>query len=419
MAKASGSGVGRGIWAAILSLLAHGLPALLLSSLAILEKLVPPPPVTWDIIPAKPKPPSLLNPQKDIAAPVEPLPPPEKPKSVERGGGQLGKPKPVKESKAPKLPGLRSLHGVGPESIEQDLGLRLLLRLPEVARSSHKQAVAGLLGAFPDSRLLTAGSGIASGEALADALFQSAELLVIATTDPSGQRRSQTALLALGRKLSSVYQQLTSRRVPAWDDRELLLDGGDLLAFLPKPVVPSLPDRELPDAGTSPPPSLREQLPALRRSLPRSGPPLVAEIFNTQLRLRLRGGIPTPRQLQLALSADLDPQVHGRFVLGSADEATRFRESLLQVSDKLRSDWRFKLMGFSTVTDHLTMEAKDSDVIVTGFVTASALHALLGAATGALQILPSGAPPPPPDLLPPPLLDAGVSDGSDSAPSVR
>ncbi len=404
----------------ILSLLAHGLPALLLSSLALLEKLMPPPPVTWEIVPAKPKPPSLLTPQQEAVAPVEPQAPPEKPKPIERGNGQIGKPKPVKESKAPKLPGLRSLHGVGPESIEQDLGLRLLLRLPEVARSSHRQAVAGLLGAFPDSRLLTAGSGIASGEGLADALFQSAELLVIATTDPSGQRRSQTALLALGRKLDSVYQQLTSRRVPTWDDRELLFDGGDLLAFLPKPQLSSLPESVPPDAGTSPsPPSLREQLPALRRSLPRSGPPLVAEIFNTQLRLRLRGGIPTPRQLQLALSADPDPQVHGRFVLGSTEEATRFRESLLQVSDKLRSDWRFKLMGFSTVTDHLTIEAKDSDVIVTGFVTASALHALLGAATGALQILPSGAPPPPPDLLPPPLLDAGVSDGSDSSPSVR
>ena len=44
----------------ILSLLAHGLPALLLSSLALLEKLMPPPPVTWEIVPAKPKPPSLL-----------------------------------------------------------------------------------------------------------------------------------------------------------------------------------------------------------------------------------------------------------------------------------------------------------------------------------------------------------------------
>lgn len=398
----------------LLSLLAHGLPALLLSSLAILDKLVPAPPVTWEIVPAKPKPPSLLTPKMDPAIPVEP-PPPESPKPIAPGDGRIGKPKPVKDSKVPKLPALRSLHGIGAESIEQDLGLRLVLRLGEIARSSHKQAVAGLLGAFPDSRLLTAGSGIASGESLAEALLQSAELLVIATTDPSGQRRSQTALLALGRKLVSVHQQLTLRRVPTWDDRELLFDGGDLLAFLPKPTAEALSNRELPDAGIASPPSLRDQLPALRRSLPRSGPPLVAEVFNTQLRLRLRGGIPTPTQLQLALSADLDPKVHGRLVLGSAEEASRLKDALLQVSDKLRNDWRFKLMGFSTVTDHLTLEAKGNEVVVTGFVTASALHSLLGAATGALQILPSGAPPPPPDLLPPATVDAAASDGSEAS----
>lgn len=67
----------------------------------------------------------------------------------------------------------------------------------------------------------------------------------------------------------------------------------------------------------------------LRRSLPKGGPPLSAEIFNVQKRLRLRGGLPTPTLLQVSLSADLDPQVQGRLVLSSPEEAAQLREALL------------------------------------------------------------------------------------------
>ena len=397
------------MWAVGLSLTLHGVPAILLSSLSLLERLLPPPPVTWEIVPAKRQvPPSVLTPPPEpVGRPLDSEPPKraERPSATEPGG-RIGKPT------EPKTPALRSLHGVGPESMEQDLGLRLLLRLPEVARSPHRQAVAGLLGAFPDSRLLSAGSSLASGDALAEALFQSAEVLVIATTDPSGQRRTATALIAVGRKLRLLHEQLTLRRVPTWDDRELLFDGTDLLAFLPRPVLPPSPPAADPlsaDAGVPPsPPSLVEQLPTLRRSLPKGGPPLSAEIFNVHRRLRLRGGLPTPTLVQVSLSADLDPQVRGRLVLASPEEAAQLREALLGIGDKLRGDWRFKLMGISTVIDHLQFVVKGSELLVSGFVTGATLHSLLGVGAGALQIIPSGAPPPPPDLLPPPLRDGGV-----------
>lgn len=389
-----------------LSLLAHLLPAILLSSLSLLEKLLPPPPVTWEIVPAKrPTPPPLVTPEavETKPPPTPPAEPAHKPPRAPRGepGGKLGKPTP------PKTPPLASLHGVGVASIEQDLGLRLVLRMAEVARSPHRQSVAGLLGAFPDSRLLVAGSSLLSGDALAEALLSSSEILVIATTDPTGYRRSQTALVALGKKLRPVFDELTARRVPTWDDRELLFDAPDLLAFLPRPEFPPI-DASNPDAGVPDPPSLSAQLPALRRALPRQGPPLVAEIFNVQGRLRLRGGLPTPRHIQLSLSADLDPQVHGRLVLSSAEEASQLREAVVQIGDKLRNDWRFKLMGVSTVLDHLQLDVKANELHVSGYLTGAALRSLLGVATAALQVLPSGAPPPPPDFSTAPLPDAGV-----------
>lgn len=404
------SGMRRCVLAGCLSLLAHLLPAILLSSLSLLEKLLPPPPITWDIVPAKRKtPPPLIAPEAVAAKPLVPDPPEpaQKQQLSRRGepGGKIGKPTP------PKTPPLASLHGVGAASIEQDVGLRLVLRMAEVARSPHRQSVAGLLGAFPDSRLLVAGSALSSGDELAQELFSLSDVLVIATTDPTGYRRSATALLAMGKKLRPLFDKLTARRVPTWDDRELLFDAPDLLAFLPRPEpLPSPPsDGQNPDASVGPePPSLTSQLPALRRALPKQGPPLVVEIFNVQGRLRLRGGIPTPRHIQLALSSDMDPQVHGRLVVSSAEEATQLRAAILQVGDKLRSDWRFKLMGISTVLDHLQIEVKASELLVEGFVTGAALRSLLGVATTALQVLPSGAPPPPPDFSLPPAVDAGV-----------
>jgi hypothetical protein len=124
--------------------------------------------------------------------------------------------------------------------------------------------------------------------------------------------------------------------------------------------APPLDAASRPDAGVSPSevsaaPRLADQLPLLRRSLPPSGPPLAAEIFNVQGRLQLRGGIPTPRLVQLSLSADTDPQVHGRLVLSSPEESAQLREAILAIGDKLRGDWRFKLMGISTLTDHLQL----------------------------------------------------------------
>ncbi|MFO0656903.1 MAG: hypothetical protein U0787_17735 [Polyangia bacterium] len=224
------SGMRRCVLAGCLSLLAHLLPAILLSSLSLLEKLLPPPPITWDIVPAKRKtPPPLIAPEAVAAKPLVPDPPEpaQKQQLSRRGepGGKIGKPTP------PKTPPLASLHGVGAASIEQDVGLRLVLRMAEVARSPHRQSVAGLLGAFPDSRLLVAGSALSSGDELAQELFSLSDVLVIATTDPTGYRRSATALLAMGKKLRPLFDKLTARRVPTWDDRELLFDAPDLLAF--------------------------------------------------------------------------------------------------------------------------------------------------------------------------------------------
>ena len=109
------------------------------------------------------------------------------------------------------------------------------------------------------------------------------------------------------------------------------------------------------------------------------------------------------------LSSDMDPQVHGRLVVSSAEEATQLRAAILASGRQAaRSDWRFKLMGISTVLDHLQIEVKASELLVEGFVTGAALRSLLGVATTALQMLPSGAPPPPPDFSLPPAVDAGV-----------
>lgn len=407
------------LWPLLLSLALHLSLAVLLSSQSLLQKLVPPVALSWDIVPAKkaapppvlspaPSPSEKLNPDlKSDSKPKNPSSahPPTKdvfPKPVNQPRGRIGKPPPTVPPK------LVQLHGIGDEAIEADLGLRVVLRLSELSQTPHRRDIVGVLGAFPDTRLLVAGTAIPTGEALAEALLASSDWLVIATTDPTGYRRSPTALVAVGRKLRPVFDQLAKRRVPDWDERDLLWDQPDLLAFWPRvPVEKDATQVGAPDAGTSAPPALSPPFAALRRSLPKNGPALSAEYFNLRGRLRLRGGVPTPRYVQCSMSKDVDPLLTARLVFETSDEAEQFRALLVRFIESLRGEWRYKLFGISTLLDKLSFEVKANELLATGAVPAPALRKVLGLAQSALLMLPSLAPEPPPDLTPSRPTDGG------------
>ena len=292
-------------------------------------------------------------------------------------------------------PQLVKLDGIGDAAIEQDLGLRLTLRLSDIAQSTHRQAVVRLLGAFPDSRLLAAGTDVSSGEALAEALLAAGHQLVVATTDPSGLSRSHVALAVVGPGVGPLYQRLRLRPAPAWpvwDDRELSFFAPDLLVFGKRSFAPTTDATDTVDETSA----RRTQFAALRKTLPKQAGAVAAEWFNLQGRLRLAGGVPTPRYAQFSATQDDAPLVAGRMVLHSKADAEAFRVALIGLADRLADDWRFKMLGIATLLAHLSFEVKDNEVHAKGHVPAAAVVSLLGLAQNALALLPSGAPELPP-----------------------
>lgn len=406
-----GHGVRLGV-ALVLSLLCHGALALPALFLDLARRLLPKPPIEFTLLPApkKPPPPPVLPPE--APPPAAEAPPPSRP----------APPKPQARPKPPEgPPRLRPLTGLGPTVIEQDLGVRLVLRMAPLQKSSHRAAVIGLLGAFPDARLLTAGTPVASGEALATLLVDRTEALLIATTDPTGLERTATALYALHGPDLDLLERLRSRRVAPWDTRELIEPVPGLLAFArpdlqgpgtARPTPPGLPalPSGAPPAEAPPPapaPVDRTWPQRLRALLQRPGPALSLEVFNLNQRLVLRH-LPTPLRIAAALTAAPDPELRIRAELRSPEEAEAMRAALEKLRERLLSDFRYTLLGLSELLKDIKLTAQGSTVELTGTAPGRSVDALLGLAALSLSSLQSGDPAPPP--LAPPVPDLGVID---------
>lgn len=393
-----------------LSLLFHGALALPALFLDLARRLLPKPPIEFTLLPApkKPPPPPVLPPE--APPPAAEAPPPPRPPSP---------PKPQAKPKPPEgPPRLRPLTGLGPTVIEQDLGVRLVLRMATLQKSPHRAAVVGLLGAFPDARLLTAGTAVGSGEALAALLVDRTEALLIATTDPTGLERTATALYALHGPDLDLQERLRARRVAPWDTRELFEPVPGLLAFArpdlqgpgtARPPVPAgAPPAEAPaPAAPSGPPVDRTWPQRLRTLLQRPGPALSLEVFNLNQRLLLRH-LPTPLRIAAALTAAPDPELRIRAELRSADEAEAMRTALEKLRERLLGDFRYTLLGLSDLLKDIKIAVQANAVEITGTAPGRSVDALLGLAALSLSSLPSGDPAPPP--LVPPVPDLGALD---------
>jgi hypothetical protein len=299
--------------------------------------------------------------------------------------------------------------------IEQDLGVRLVLRMAALQRSSHRAAVVGLLGAFPDARLLTAGTQLATGEALATLLVDRTEALLIATTDPTGLERTATALYALHGPDLDLLERLRARRIPPWDSRELFEPTPGLLAFArpdlqgpgtARPPAPGLPagapaPSEPPAAASAAPGAALDRTwpQRLRALLSRPGPALSLEVYNLNQRLLLRH-LPTPVRIAAALTAAPDPELRIRAELRSADEAEALRVALEKLRERLLGDFRYTLLGLSELLKDIKLTVQGHTVEITGTAPGRSVDALLGLAALSLSSLPSGDPAPPPPIMP-------------------
>lgn len=376
-----------------LSLLVHALFALPALFLDLARRLLPKPPIEFTLLlpKKKPAPPPILPPETPPPSP--PSPPPAAPRPPAPRPPGPGKPLPPK---------LRSMSGLGPTAIEQDLGVRVLLRMPQLSKSPHRGAVVRLLGAFPDARLLAAGTTLGSGDALAELLVDKTQALLIATPDPTGYERTATALYALHAPEVDLLALLRGRRVPVWDTRVLSEPVAGLLAFARPDLLGPGVRKPAPTPENPDPPSLPVD-PAwpqrLRGLLAKEGPAMTIEVYNLHQRLVLRR-LPTPTKLAAALSSAPDPELRIRAELASPDDAERMRAELERLRAEMLQDLRYSLLGLSGLLKDVKLSVQGSAVEIVGTAPGREVGSLLGLAALSLLSLPSGEPLPPP--LPPP-----------------
>lgn len=340
--------LGRSLIAIALSLFLHSLPAItgVLARLAV--RALPKPRIEFELLPPKPKP---------KAPPPEPvaLPPPaaQAPPPVAKDPKDAARPakKPVAkdEKKADKMADKRldvprgRLTGLGPAAVDDDFGLRVLLRPPALRSSPHRAVVEALLAAFPDTHILAAGTPLAPPPAvtLSRAFIDDLDALLITTSDP--RDITATTFYAQLRPDTQLLSKLDRRRILRWDPRRIHALRPDLFAFaradLLGPATTPIPatPRSLyaPPADTvakipePPPPALDPAwVDKLAAALRQPGPAVYAELHNPHGRIRLRGELPTPTGVRLVLTAEADPQVVAQVELANSDDAARLLAAL-------------------------------------------------------------------------------------------
>lgn len=333
------------VLALLVSVGLHALPALsgVLARLAL--RALPKPPIEVEILPLRKK-----APAPPAVVPEPPAPPPthdataataaRKPKPADK--------KPERADKNALLPKGR-LTGLGPHAVDDELGLRVLLRMPALRSTPHRQVVETLLAAFPDTHILAAGAPLPPPPALslARAFLDDIDALLITTADPGDI--TATAFYAALRPGTALLSTLEKRRQLSWDRRRVRGLREGLFAFArpdllgPGAATPSSPRPGAPPVAAVTPPAPRLPSEAelatwserLQAALRAPGPAVYAEINNPQQRLRLRGEIPTPIGLRLALTADADPQLVAQLELSTADEAARLHGLLPGLKSEL------------------------------------------------------------------------------------
>ena len=384
---------------------------------ALALRLLPRLPIEMTILPPKPRAP---------AAPIAAVEPPRPPPAAAPPGpaGPKARPgprKPPAKKPPPVLaPKITPLAGLGPSAIDQDVGVRVILRMAQLRSSPHRPALVQLLAAFPDTHILAHGTRLAGATALAQLLVDELQVLLIATPAPADL--TATAFYGVVASGATVQGVLAGRKRLSWDPRELSAPYRGLLAFaradllgpgtyVPPPPPGAPPAAEPPAAAAAAAsPGWAERLHA---ALLLPGPALSAEILNLHERIRLQGGLPTPTALRLAMSGEAHPAVTIRVELRTPAEAAQLAAVLPTLQAKL-APYLF-LFGLSGIFDELKLTTPGATVELTGHVPARQLDLLLGLLAQQLppptRFLPP--PPPPPGAAAP---DGGAGDAGAALP---
>ncbi|MCS6911793.1 MAG: hypothetical protein NZ890_00965 [Myxococcota bacterium] len=355
--------LGRTLLALSLSVGLHALLAMPVLWLRLLPALLPGLPIAVEV----------LSPRR-LALP-EAADRPAGPPAEQQGGSSP----PVRRPHRPRdpLPAVQPLDRLGPE----EASVLVVVRLDALRASPHRSAAEALLGSFPDARLLAAGA-LPSGQALAARLVQEAEALLVTTTDPYDLLA--TTLLAVHPPVLDLPGLLAGRHQPRWDPR----------------VLERLDERITVFGAEQERAFFRARLQADRKTLGRllsSGAALSAEVRHLDRLVRLGDGLPTPRMLRLAVSAEARPALRLELHLLDEADARALAAVLPELLGRLRD--RVRLLGLAPLVAGLRTTRRGSTVLLGGHLPTAEVTLLLSLLQLRLQLLPlPGDDSPPPDL---------------------
>jgi hypothetical protein len=228
-----------------------------------------------------------------------------------------------------------------------DTRLALLFRSDALRTSPHRAGVEQLLAGLPDYGTLIDGTGLR--------LFDDFDALLIATSNPYDV--TATFLAATYRDAERVQGALHGRQLESWDPRVFrFLRPGLAVLVRPDGATQIDAERSTPrDAGPATQPAAErwsdqlEKLDGFAKTT--DGPALRVTMSDVQSMMRFGGGLPTPKVLSFAMSAEASPRVHLEAEMETPEEARALAKAWPDIVTRFRA-W-VGLLGLGATLDDL------------------------------------------------------------------
>jgi hypothetical protein len=317
-----------------------------------------------------------------------------------RGHDRAARPKTTNSAArvTPRGPGegaaTRSLGAPPPETTDlapfapEGANLVVLLSCPGLRRSPHRAGLESLLAALPDYGTLVEGTGISPIDDL--------EALLIATADP----RDMTAtFLAARHRGTPRVSALADRPLLPGDPRVFRVLSPELIVLTRPDAAARLDDARRDGGSAERDASWLKELAEFDRAGQSAGAPAaMASLSEVPSLLRFGAGLPTPRAIAAATTADPSPAVRVKLVFSSEEEATRFAAAWPEILGRWRSATAF--LGLAPAFDDFRLTRSGSSLDVAGHIPETQIK--LGLAWARAALPHQAAPAPPSDPVPSP-----------------
>ncbi len=319
------------------SLLLHAMVVLVINLPSLLP--LPKSPLEIEVLPyerPKPKPVPIEEP------PAPPTPP--RPKNASPGLPKKpgASPTPKAAPAPPPPPSTANLRPYAPSNVN----LILILRCDRIRSSPHAEFTDAILGAMPDYDTFLGGTGLSA--------VRDFDALLIASADP---HLVIETFLAARAHPGTPLGRLSQRPLHPGDPRIVRLLGDDL-AVLGKPDALDVRS----DLGAAPETRWLAELDKLLDQKS-DAPALLATINDLHQLVRL-GNVPTPHDLELAMTAEAGPALRLRARFASDEEAELFARTWPKLLADYKQSTRF--LGIGALFDGLVVTVDKQQLEIAG-----------------------------------------------------